>query len=56
METNSKMGLLQHLVFLVFINCFLLFICLHIFGNLFQILLPLVFSITLLNSYYFYMF
>ena len=50
------MGLLQHLVCLVFINCFLLFICLHIFGNLFKILLPLAFCITLSNSYYFYLF
>ena len=56
METNSKMGLLQHLVSLVSINCFLLFICLHIFRNLFKILLHLVFPITLLNSYYFYLF
>ena len=56
METNSKMGLLQHLLCLVSINCFLLFICLHIFGKLFKILLPLAFSITLSNSYYFYLF
>ena len=56
MEINSKMGLFQHLVCLVSINCFLLFICLHIFGNLFKILLHLAFSITLLNRYYFYLF
>ena len=56
METNSKMGLLQHLVCLVSINCFLLFTCLHIFGNLFKILLPLAISIALSNSYYFYLF
>ena len=56
METNPKMGLLQHLFCLVSINCFLLFICLHIFGNLFKILLPLAFSINLLNSYYFDLF
>ena len=55
METNSKMSLFQHLVCLVSINCIFLFICLHIFGNLFKILLPLDFSITLLNSYYFYL-
>ena len=56
METNSKMDLLQHLVCLVSINFFLLFICLHIFGNMLKILLPLAFSITLSNSYYFYLF
>ena len=50
------MGLFQNLVCLVSINCFLLFICLHIFGNLFKILLSLAFIITLSNSYYFYLF
>ena len=54
METNSKMGLFQHFVCISFINCIFLFICLYIFGDLFKILLPLVFSITLLNSYYIY--
>ena len=49
------MSLFQHLVCLVSINCFLLFICLHIFGNSFKLLLPLAFSITLSNSYYFYL-
>ena len=54
METNSKMGLFQHFVCISSINCILLFICLYIFGDLFKILLPLVFSITLLNFYYIY--
>ena len=53
-ETNSKMGLFQHFVCVSSINCIFLFICLYIFGDLFKILLPLVFSITLLNSYYIY--
>ena len=53
-ETNSKMSLFQHLVFLASINCFFLFIYLHIVGDLLKILLPLDFSITLLNSHYFY--
>ena len=53
-ETNSKMGLFQHFVCICSINCIFLFICLYIFGDLFKILLPLFFSITLLNSYYIY--
>ena len=55
METNSKMGLFQHFVCLASINCIFLFICLYIFGDLFKILLPLGFPITLLNSYYIYL-
>ena len=54
MGTNSKMGLFQHFVCVSSINCIFLFICLYNFGDLFKILLPLVFSITLLNSYYIY--
>ena len=54
METNSKMGLFQCFVGLSSINCILLFICLHIFWRFVKILLPLVFSITLLNNYYMY--
>ena len=54
METNSKMGLFQHFVCISSINCIFLFICLYIYGDLFKILLPLFFSITLLNSYYIY--
>ena len=50
------MGLFQHLVCSVSINCFFLFMCLHIFGNLFEIPLYLAFSIPLSNSYYFYLF
>ena len=49
-----KMGLFQHFVCVSSINCIFLFICLYIFGDLFKVLLPLVFSITLLNSYYIY--
>ena len=47
METNPKMGLFQHFVCLASINCIFLFICLYIFGDLFKILLPLGFPITL---------
>ena len=54
METNSKMGLFQHFVCISSIICIFLFICLYIFGDLFKIILPLVFSITLSNSYYIY--
>ena len=54
MERNSKICLFQHFVCISSINCIFLFICLYIFGDLFKILLPLVFSITLLNSYYNY--
>ena len=56
METNSNLGLFQHLFCLVSINCFLFLMCLHIFGNLFKILLPLAFSVTLLNRFYFALF
>ena len=54
METNSKMGLLQHFVCASSINCIFLFICLYICGDLFKIILPLVFALTLSNSYYIY--
>ena len=54
METKSKMGLFQHFVCISSINCIFLFICLYIFGDLFEILLPLFSSITILNSYYIY--
>ena len=48
------MGLFQHFVCASSINCIFLFICLYILGDLFKILLPLFFSLTLLNSYYIY--
>ena len=48
------MGLFQHFVCTSSITCIFLFICLYIFGDLFKNLLPLVFSIILLNSYYIY--
>ena len=54
METNSKMGIFQHLVCTSSINCIFLFICLYISGDLFKILLPLVFALTLSNSDYIY--
>ena len=54
METNSKMGLFQHFVCASSINCIFSFICLYISGDLFKIILPLVFALTLLNSYYIY--
>ena len=54
METNSKIGVFQQFVCISSINCIFLLICLYIFGDLFKILLPLVFSITLSNSYYIY--
>ena len=55
METNSKMSLFQHLAFLASINCFFYLYVYIFFGDLFKILLPLAFSITLLNSCYFYL-
>ena len=48
------MGLFQHLISVSSINCIFLFICLYIFGDLFKVLLPLVFALTLSNSYYIY--
>ena len=56
METNSKMSLFQHFVFVSSINCFFLSICLYIFGDLFKIILCLAFCITLWNIYYLYLF
>ena len=46
------MGLFQHFVCVSSINCIFLFIC--IFGDLFKILLPLLFSVALSNNYYIY--
>ena len=54
METNLKVGLFQHFVCASSINCIFLFICLYISGYLFKIILPLVFALTLSNSYYIY--
>ena len=55
-ETNLKMGLFQHYVCISSINCFLYIYVYLFFGDLFKILLPLFFSVTLLTSYYFYLF
>ena len=51
METNSKMGLFHHFVCISSINCFFIYMFIY-FGDLFKILFPLAFSVTLLNIYY----
>ena len=54
METNSK-WVYFNILFVYLSLIVFLFICLHIFGDLFKVLLPLAFSITLLNIYYLYL-
>ena len=43
METNSKMGLFKHSVFIWSTNCLFLSIYLYIFGDLSKMILPLSF-------------
>ena len=47
METNSKMGLFKHSVFVHSINCLFLLICLLILGDLSKLILPLSFCVVL---------
>ena len=54
METNSKMSLFQHFVCVCSINCFYLYVYIF-FGDLFKIIIPLAFCITLWNIYYLYL-
>ena len=56
METNSKMGLFKHSVFICSTNCLFLSICLYIFGDLSKMILPLSFCIALWDIYYMYLF
>ena len=53
-ETNSKKWVYFNVLFAYLPLIIFLSICLYIFRDLFTILLPLVLSITLLNSYYIY--
>ena len=46
METNSKMSLFKHSVFVCSTNCLFLSICLYIFGDLSKMILPLSFCIA----------
>ena len=55
-ETNSKMGLFKHSVFICSINCLFLFICLLIFGDLSKMILPLSFCIAIWDFYYMHLF
>ena len=56
METNSKMGLFKHSVFVCSTNCLFLSICLYIFGDLSKMILPLSFCIGLWNICYMHLF
>ena len=56
METNWKMGLFKHSVFMCSINCLFLFICLLIFGDLTELILPLSICVALRDFYYMYLF
>ena len=52
METNSKWVCFNILFVHLPLIVFFLFICLYISGDMFKIILPLVFALTLSNSYY----
>ena len=52
----KKMGLFKHSVFMCSINCLFLFICLLIFGDLSQLILPLSICIALWDFYYMHLF
>ena len=52
METNSKMGLFKHTVFVCSTNCLFLSICVYIYGDLFKVICPLSFCIALWDIYY----
>ena len=55
-ETNSKMGLFQHFVFVSSIDCFF-YLYVYIFWEIcLKIILHLAFSITLWNIYYLHLF
>ena len=56
METNLKMGLFKHSIFMCSINCLFLFICLLIFGDLTKLILPLSVCVALCDFYYMYLF
>ena len=56
METNSKMGLFKHTVFICSTYCLFLSICLYIFGDLSKLILPLSFCIALWDFYYMHLF
>ena len=50
------MGLFKHSVFMCFINCLFLFICLLIFGDLSKLILPLSVCVALWDFYCMYLF
>ena len=50
------MGLFKHSLFVCSTNCLFLSICLYIFGDLPNMILPLSFCIALWNIYYMHLF